>query len=192
VNARTSPRRRTRPAVARLAATALAATGLATALFVPAADAYRPEGDLEKAVTDTRSALPLEMQVANFAVQIGDGPDWLQGPDGTPDGKGAFAFYHGNVDIGAIYANRTLTGIDSYAVYGDILASWAANGYENSSFGYPAGMEHDARDFDQGCRSGDRAQRFQKEFEFGFLRRQSWACWNAASGVSWFSTEITR
>jgi hypothetical protein len=192
VNARTSPRRRTRPAVAGLAATALAATGLATALFVPAADAYRPAGDLEGAVTGTRRDLSLELQIANFAVQIGDGPDGLQGPDGTPDGKGAFAFYHGNAGIGAIYANRTLTGIDTGAVYGDILASWAANGYENSSFGYPAGSEHPAGTFDQGCRNGDRAQRFQKEFEFGYLRRQSWACWNAASGVSWFSTAITR
>lgn len=58
----------------------------------------------------------------------------------APDGVGRYSWFEASGGEGsAIYWHPDL---GAFAVYGDILKSWAANGYERG-FGYPTTDEHD-------------------------------------------------
>lgn len=66
---------------------------------------------------------------------------------GTPDGSGRFNFFEG----GAIYWSPAA---GAHALRGQILETWAASGYEKSSYGYPTSDEY--------AIDGGKAQNFQR------------------------------
>jgi hypothetical protein len=125
----------------------------------------------------------------NFS-QPDDGPDGLPGADGTGDGLGAFVFYTGvNGERGAIYGSNNGTYIASYGLYGAILASWSAAGYENG-YGYPTSEEVDAgaNELRWGCQPNDRAQWFWSYRESSpYL-----ACFHWDDGVTSWNVPIQR
>ena len=137
--------------------------------------AYVPEPHRLQQITvrldDIRANNP-ELWRANFS-NPEPGPDGIDGPDGTPDGRGAFQFFHGeNGEPGAIYASPG----GSHAVYGAILASWAAAGYEEG-FGFPGSPEQDAgpASLEDGCRPGDRIQWFRRYADYAaFIACYNW------------------
>ena len=139
------------------------AAGALAASAGPAA-AYVPDARLVEGVEQTYLELfwgDRDMWRSTFQTASPD-PDGIPGPDGTPDGRGAFQWFHGPSGSGAVYSHFGNGGaVISGIVYGDILASWSAHGWENG-FGYPEGAEHDATasDIANGCRPGDRAQTF--------------------------------
>jgi hypothetical protein len=150
------------------------------------AHAYVPAGDLISAINFKNFVL----KTNNFALwdwafsnELA-GPDGIAGPDGTPDGFGAFLFYTGSGGApGAIYAFRDNGVVEAWAIYGGILASWSANGHETGP-GYPTSDEFTAgsNELNWGCQSGDRAQWF-----WNFGTNQPWlACYHWPTGVtSW-------
>jgi hypothetical protein len=168
----------------RLAGAALAMATAGVAVTASAASAYVPASDLVSAVRTERTAIfndPSPLYQNNFRLLDGN-PDGISGPDGTPDGLGAFQFYRGDAGGGAIYSHRNrVEGLVVGAVYGAILDSWRASGWENGRYGYPVKREHPVspNDVKRGCQTGDRAQTFDKD---NFV----WtACWNPWSGVTW-------
>jgi hypothetical protein len=158
---------------------------LCAAALAGRAYAYVPSG-----------ALISQINFKNFVIKTNDfalwssafanqlvGPDGISGPDGTPDGFGAFSFYTGSGGTGAIYAFTSGGSTQAYGVYGAILSSWASLGYETGR-GYPTSDEFTAgsNELSWGCQSGDRAQWF-----WSFSRNEPWlACFHWANGVtSW-------
>jgi hypothetical protein len=158
--------------------------GLTAGSVAGTASAYVPSDDLVQAIERRNLAIgdaDYRLWRANFSQPL-VGPDGIPGPDGTPDGRGAFQFYTGVDGLeGAIYVSRS----GSHGVYGDILASWAAAGYENG-YGYPSSEELDAGDAEirAGCKAGDRAQWFWTYVYGGNLQSPFLACWDGET--KWF------
>jgi hypothetical protein len=131
-----------------------------------------------------RSRIPT-LAAANFQTDLSGGPQI------TPDGIGGFEFFRGTIDIGAIYSVKACQddrGRSIYcsgvAVYGDILASWASNGYE-TRLGYPQQMESTMTTY---CRErGDREQPFKNWQTFAV----NIACWNPTTGTRWYRVKGT-
>jgi hypothetical protein len=167
-------------------ATLLGALLLSAGPLVEPAAAYVPAQDLIDAIRAKNAALRAQNWdnwVLHYASELW-GPDGIRGPDGTPDGRGAFAFYIGNTGIrGAIYAMRYGAGIDVYSVQPPILDSWGAAGYE-LGYGYPIRDRFPATAFDQrlGCPSYAQTQWFLDPR----TERSYTACVDDNGVVRWF------
>jgi hypothetical protein len=194
---RIDTRSRTSTIRRRVAGAALALAGVAAAIGAGAttdpASAYQPDAELWSAIDGIRLGMPPDLRASHFAY-YDDGPDGLPGPDGTPDGRGAFRFYWGSWDVGAAYVYRSEGQLRGGMVYGDILRSWAGSGYEAGPYGYPEGREHDAssNDVQRGCKAGDRSQSFHRDLS-ATRYRFSTACWSPTTGrTSWFPSDHVR
>jgi len=102
---------------------AIDATGL-TARSIRIVDIYGIEQELRSAYFDTK---------VNSV------------PQQTPDG-GAFQYFRGSIGLGAIYSYTQTNGaVDTHPIYGDILSTWSALGWE-TRLGYPRSDEMPAED----------------------------------------------
>ena len=156
----------------------LLASGLAMltlGLAATPASAYVAAPDLDAAVYARRDSLGQSLiQGAFFWVQDLD-QDGANRADGTPDGQGAFQWFIGNNGSGGVYAHRRNGGISSGAVYGQILSSWAANGYELGK-GYPFGVESSLTG---PCPVGTARMQVFRRLGSNTVQR---ACWGNAAG----------
>jgi hypothetical protein len=162
-------------------ALALLSLGLVVVQAVPAAALPAEPGavtGINRELSSLRSRNPV-LAANNFQVDISGGPQI------TPDGIGGFQFFRGALDIGAIYSVKACSDdrhrpiyCQGDIVYGDILASWAANGYE-TRLGYPQSQESTRTTY---CPPGDREQPFKN---WQTLARNI-ACWNPQAGVRWY------
>jgi hypothetical protein len=162
-------------------ATFLALVAISGVVSVRSASAYVPDADLAGAV---RQEIP-----AWYPANLQDiGPDGIPGPDGTPDGLGAFQYFQvpdnqigrPTYETKGVYAYRVTPYVAAmlaqylpYEWKGEtvlarevraaILGSWAQAGWENG-FGYPLNDARGATDADisRGCRYGDDAQYFMR------------------------------
>jgi hypothetical protein len=169
-------------AIALLPALALAATP-------QEAQAYAPSAEFIQAINDLANEMSIynpNLWYSSFSTQL-PGPDQAAGPDATRDGSGAFAFYRGVYGApGAIYAWKPYNSymVDAFPVYGAILSSWGAHGYEDG-YGYPLSEERDGAGtyaISSGCRADDRVQLFASHR----MSRMTFACWHRADGsVTW-------
>jgi hypothetical protein len=115
---------------------ALLALGTFTVAGAQPAAAAPASTTITRAILNKQNATP-SFQAPNRVLD--DDGDNL--PNATPDGRGGFLFYKGNLGRGAIYAH-TRSGITrAQTVYGLILASWESRGWENGA-GYPINDEH--------------------------------------------------
>jgi hypothetical protein len=168
-------------------AVVMAAAGLVAGTATPV-HAFPADPAAATAITNElnriRARIPT-LAAANFQTDLSGGAQI------TPDGIGGFQFFQGTVDIGAIYTDKKcLDNRDrevychGVAVYGDILASWAARGYE-TNMGYPQTMEGTITTY---CRQkGDREQEFKNWQTYAI----NIACWNPSTGTRWYRVKGT-
>jgi hypothetical protein len=125
---------------------------------------------LNDAVYARRASLGSPLIENNFFWVTDVDQDGSNRSDLTPDGQGAFQWFVGNNGSGAVYAHRRGGGITTGAVYGQILSSWSANGYELGK-GYPIGNESAAA---YPCPSGSVRMQVFRRFASSVTQR---ACW---------------
>jgi hypothetical protein len=88
------------------------------------------------------------------------------GPYLTASGRGAFQFFEGSWGVGALY--QSPTGWPT-PVYGRILEAWAAQGYEQGSWGYPDNWAYETNTNTDTCPVlGSLYQRFVPELRTGY------------------------
>jgi len=163
-------------------ATVLALVAISGVVSVRPAEAYVPAADLAGAV---RARIP-----ATFPAGLQDiGPDGIPGPDGTPDGLGAFQYLRVPVNPGSywptfrsvgVYGHRVTPYVAAmFAQYlpyewhgetvrarevgSEVLDSWARAGWENG-YGYPLINARPAfgAETSKGCQTGDQVQYFMR------------------------------
>jgi hypothetical protein len=172
------PRLRSTPRVRTVAALVVGLASISAVVSVRSAEAYVPSQDLSAAINSVLQGN------SNLAIQsqFYDGPDGIPGPDGTPDGRGAFWFLGAGTTRHplAIYAHRvsateaamanriagawlTANTVTAKTVDGAVFASWGAAGWENG-YGYPVTGSYGVgqREIRWGCTSGETAQWFAR------------------------------
>lgn len=119
-------------------------------------------------------------------------------PQQTPDG-GAFQYFQGSIGLGAIYSYAQTNGaVDTHPIYGDILTTWAALGWE-TRLGYPRSDEMPAEDrsAETPCLStgGVRQQLFgdvQWEVDGTYGGGEVVLCWSPTHGTRVLPAELER
>jgi hypothetical protein len=87
------------------------------------------------------------------------------GPYLTASGRGAFQFFDGSWNVGALYQPPWLGY--PHPVYGSILDAWSAQGYEQGPWGYPDSRPY-VTTIPDACPVGSLYQRFRPEQPVGF------------------------
>ncbi|MEY4508725.1 MAG: hypothetical protein RLZZ450_847 [Pseudomonadota bacterium] len=119
-------------------------------------------------------------------------------PQQTPDG-GAFQYFQGSIGLGAIYSYTQTNGaVDTHPIYGDILSTWSALGWE-TRLGYPRSDEMPAEDrsADTPCLStgGVRQQLFGDvswEISDAYGGGEVVLCWSPSHGTRVLPAELER